>query len=883
MKKQLLKIAIGLVGLFFNQTSQAQLIISETFNAGNSGGFTYQDNLFRGATQSAYANGVYSTTAGNGGTGGLPVTIGGIDNNTIGAMSGGWSKAFSLTSPTYVKISFKFKLTQAGTYEQAEISEALCAVDGVLLGNSPKDFIDQVKGDGDTGPLMGSDQFFTYTKVIGPLAAGAHTIAIGGYNSGKNNVNEVTNLAFDDVEVVGIANLCASPDSTDAQKILNLTDFNEYKTKIANMASYGDRNQMNAGTNQGYQNAENWLIGQLQVLGYTVEFNNYTFLSTARRSVYVTKVGTVSPQNMYIVSAHFDGRGGGSAVNDDASGSALVLQIARILATPGVTSDVSVRMIWWNNEESGLNGSAAYASSRQGLRGIQSPAGSGLYPEPNWLGVLQHDKMIWDHGLPSAASQVAGADIDIEFQASSTFAAGSTSLAQLVKAANVRFAKNYPSEVSNNMDNTDSKSFQNLCPSVSLRENRRVAEIGAGSDPHWHQPTDVLSTYVDNDYRLGFNAIQTTLGFLTTNANLRLAINPCNAVADADSDGIADGIDNCPTSYNPNQEDGDSDNVGDACDACPTLANNLIGTACNDNDPCTINDVYRTTCNCAGTATADADNDGVCAAQDADDNNACIPNPAHPNCGPCTQILAESFETGYINFLDAGANCNRTTSFPSQGTISLQLRSKSTSSNTYSNVMALAGFPSMKVSFSFYGTGMESGEDFFLEVSTNGGSTYTVVKTYVYGSTYLNNTRYNDLVTINTLSLTNNTRVRFRCDASDNTDLIYIDDIKIQRCTAALQDGTPVSRTKDVAPEFDIMPNPTTGKIMIAVGNYQGLSANISILNSTGQLVDKKSIGRIDVAAVEMNLSELQDGIYFVQISTDKGVSEAKKVIVQKK
>jgi len=36
---------------------------------------------------------------------------------------------------------------------------------------------------------------------------------------------------------------------------------------------------------------------------------------------------------------------------------------------------------------------------------------------------------------------------------------------------------------------------------------------------------------------------------------------------DADQDGVADDADNCPETFNPNQEDGDGDGTGDACDA----------------------------------------------------------------------------------------------------------------------------------------------------------------------------------------------------------------------------------------------------------------------------------------------------------------------------
>ena len=38
------------------------------------------------------------------------------------------------------------------------------------------------------------------------------------------------------------------------------------------------------------------------------------------------------------------------------------------------------------------------------------------------------------------------------------------------------------------------------------------------------------------------------------------------ATCDSDDDGISNLYDNCPDSYNPNQEDWDYDHMGDACD-----------------------------------------------------------------------------------------------------------------------------------------------------------------------------------------------------------------------------------------------------------------------------------------------------------------------------
>jgi hypothetical protein len=60
--------------------------------------------------------------------------------------------------------------------------------------------------------------------------------------------------------------------------------------------------------------------------------------------------------------------------------------------------------------------------------------------------------------------------------------------------------------------NTDSSEFMDHVPAISLRENERGMQIGAGWNPHYHQATDRFSSYSDKDFRLGLNAAQTTLG-----------------------------------------------------------------------------------------------------------------------------------------------------------------------------------------------------------------------------------------------------------------------------------------------------------------------------------------------------------------------------------
>jgi hypothetical protein len=236
-----------------------------------------------------------------------------------------------------------------------------------------------------------------------------------------------------------------------------------------------------------------------------------------RQEVICMKVGTKYPNEMYIIGGHMDGIGWGQAVNDDASGSAIVMELARIFSMPDVQTERSIRFALWNNEETGLNGARAYVEQRAPLQGKESPAGSGKYPEPKWLAMIQHDMMMVDHGPPTpdgklAPEQREEADINIEFAITSKFADDAMKLAFYWRLANNKYATHYPAAVGPHMSNTDSDPFKDLVPALSLRENERGSQIGGNWDPTHHQPTDVLTTFTDKDFMLGLTSAQTTLG-----------------------------------------------------------------------------------------------------------------------------------------------------------------------------------------------------------------------------------------------------------------------------------------------------------------------------------------------------------------------------------
>jgi hypothetical protein len=92
--------------------------------------------------------------------------------------------------------------------------------------------------------------------------------------------------------------------------------------------------------------------------------------------------------------------------------------------------------------------------------------------------------------------------------------------------------------------------------------------------------------------------------------------------ADQDGDTVVDFRDNCPSGYNPNQDDLDSDGVGDSCDLCPSyddLADgdgDKIADSC-DNCPAVANadqtdidfDGMGDSCDCCSGLTGNVDGD----------------------------------------------------------------------------------------------------------------------------------------------------------------------------------------------------------------------------------------------------------------------------------
>jgi len=150
-----------------------------------------------------------------------------------------------------------------------------------------------------------------------------------------------------------------------------------------------------------------------------------------------------------------------------------------------------------------------------------------------------------------------------------------------------------------------------------------------------------------------------------------------------------------------------------------------------------------------------------------------------------TELTYNDFESGWGNYTDGGVDCSLyvagTYAHQGSSAADVQDNSGTASSFFYTNGVDVhtPGYTQIKVEFWFYAVSMETGEDFWLQYYD--GSTWRTVKAWASGADFSNGAFYNPVVYINEAGYTlpTNMKIRFMCDASDNDDDVYIDEVRV--------------------------------------------------------------------------------------------------------
>nr|WP_321221858.1 M28 family peptidase [uncultured Psychroserpens sp.] len=185
------------------------------------------------------------------------------------------------------------------------------------------------------------------------------------------------------------------------QDIINQVDINKISLTLneftGEQSTIVDGNTVTIFNRQHAANelAGDYLVEQLQALDNLV-VTEQPFNSSGR-NVIATQIGKTNPNNIYIVCAHYDTVADFCA-DDNATGTAAVLEIARILSTQCL--DNTIVYAFWDEEEIGLRGSQFYANQA---------ANNG----DNILGVLNMDMIGYDG---DAVGQPGDNEFDIDYR-----------------------------------------------------------------------------------------------------------------------------------------------------------------------------------------------------------------------------------------------------------------------------------------------------------------------------------------------------------------------------------------------------------------------------------------------------------------------------------
>ena len=141
------------------------------------------------------------------------------------------------------------------------------------------------------------------------------------------------------------------------------------------------------------------------------------------------------------------------------------------------------------------------------------------------------------------------------------------------------------------------------------------------------------------------------------------------------------------------------------------------------------------------------------------------------------------------NYTDGGGDCSLYTggTYAHQGNNSADIQDNSGVASSFYHTNGIdvhtPEYEYIKVDFWFTADDMEVGEDFWVRYFN--GSSWNTVATYVAGTDFVNGPFYHEIVWINESVYTfpSDMQIRFQCDASINSDDVYIDQIYVNATT----------------------------------------------------------------------------------------------------
>ncbi|HWO56429.1 MAG TPA: S8 family serine peptidase [bacterium] len=260
-------------------------------------------------------------------------------------------------------------------------------------------------------------------------------------------------------------------------------------------------------------------------------------------------------------------------------------------------------------------------------------------------------------------------------------------------------------------------------------------------------------------------------------------------------------------------------------------------------------------------------------------------------------LSSDDFEAGFGSYTDGGADCIRYTggTHAHQGVAAIDIQDN-TASSLFSHTAAynVTAYNTLEVSFWFKAVSMENGEDFWVQYFN--GSTWVTVGDFNAGTDFVNNTFNNRVVTISRSqhNFPTNARIRFRCDAGDNNDDVYIDEVVFRATTAttpsinsapALASADPVPREYALEQNY---PNPFNAGTVIPFTLLEGGDVQLVVYDILGRTVRRLAAGffpegshTVVFDGRDADGQPLASGVYLYRLVASGSVQTRKMVLLK--
>ncbi|MBN2227593.1 MAG: T9SS type A sorting domain-containing protein [candidate division Zixibacteria bacterium] len=186
---------------------------------------------------------------------------------------------------------------------------------------------------------------------------------------------------------------------------------------------------------------------------------------------------------------------------------------------------------------------------------------------------------------------------------------------------------------------------------------------------------------------------------------------------------------------------------------------------------------------------------------------------------------------------------------------------------------------------------METGEDFWLQYYN--GSAWQTIGSWAQGADFSNRTFYQVTVTISNSNYTfpTNARLRFMCDASNDQDDVYIDEITWSAGSSGMSGLSRITNLSGmialaVPDDYSLSqnyPNPFNPSTAVKFSLPASSDISLEVYNVLGQRVAVLAEGHFEAGEHEVtwDATGQASGMYFYRLTADEYV-ETKKMILLK-